>query len=158
MAKSLNNIIAGLPAQERRQIEARARQLITEEMSLQDLRKAVGKTQTAVAKRLKVGQDAVSKLETRSDMYISTLRGFVEAMGGELELVAQFPDRPPVRLEELGALTLRRTRRRPRPTREEVRQALALLNLSDDDNEAGSLELLRLCAAAVPIIFHGGRT
>ena len=63
-------------------------------MSLQDLRKAIGKTQTAIAKRLKVGQDAVSKLETRSDIYISMLRGFVKAMGGELELVARFPDRP----------------------------------------------------------------
>src|ERR1039458_5483349 len=104
MARTLNEIIADLPATERRKIEARAKQLIAEEMSLQDLRKAVGKTQTAVAKRLKVGQDAVSKLEKRSDMYISTLRGFVQAMGGELELVAQFPNRPPVRLEELGTL------------------------------------------------------
>ena len=115
MARTLNQVVAALPASERRKIEARARQLIAEEMSLQDLRKAVGKTQTAVAKRLKVGQDAVSKIETRSDMYISTLRGFVQAMGGELALVAQFPDRPPVRLGELGALALRRAPRRPRP-------------------------------------------
>lgn len=114
MARTLKEVVAGLPAKERRKIATRARQLIAEEVSLQDLRRAVGKTQTAVAKRLRVGQDAVSKLETRSDMYISTLRGFVEAMGGELELVAQFPNRPPVRLEELGALTLRRARRRPR--------------------------------------------
>src|SRR5258706_8718227 len=70
---SLNDFIARLPASERRRIEARAKELIAEEMSLQDLRRAVGKTQTAVARRLKVGQDAVSKLETRSDMYISTL-------------------------------------------------------------------------------------
>jgi hypothetical protein len=111
---SLNDFIARLPASERRRIEARAKELIAEEMSLQDLRRAVGKTQTAVARRLKVGQDAVSKLETRSDMYISTLRGFIEAMGGELELVAQFPDRPPVRLEELGTLAPRRRSRRSR--------------------------------------------
>ncbi len=112
MARTLKEVIADLPANERRRVEARAKELIAEEMSLQDLRKAVGKTQTAVAKRLKVGQDAVSKLEMRSDMYISTLRGFVKAMGGELELVAQFPDRPPVRLEELGTLAARRKTRR----------------------------------------------
>ena len=99
MARTLNDVIAALPKGERAKIEARARELVAEEMSLQDLRKAIGKTQTAVAKRLKVGQHAVSKLEARSDMYISTLRGFVKAMGGELELVARFPKRPPVRLD-----------------------------------------------------------
>src|SRR5271157_346184 len=102
MARTLNDLVASLPKEEREKIQARARELIAEEMSLQDLRKAIGKTQTAVAKRLKVGQDAVSKLETRSDMYISTLRGFLRAMGGELELIARFHDRPSVRIEELG--------------------------------------------------------
>jgi len=103
MPKTLKQAIAALPKEERERVEKRSRQLIAEEMSLQDLRKAVGKTQTAVARRLRVGQDAVSKLETRSDMYISTLRGFVKAMGGELELVASFRNRPPVKLERLGA-------------------------------------------------------
>jgi transcriptional regulator with XRE-family HTH domain len=112
MARTLNDVIAALPKGERAKIEARARELVAEEMSLQDLRKAIGKTQTAVAKRLKVGQHAVSKLEARSDMYISTLRGFVKAMGGELELVARFPKRPPVRLEELGRASPRRKRDR----------------------------------------------
>ena len=72
----------------------------------------IGKTQTAIAKRLRVGQEAVSKLESRSDMYISTLRGFVKAMGGELELVARFPNRPAVRLDELGLAAPRRKRRK----------------------------------------------
>jgi len=118
--RTLNEVIADLPAAERAKIAARARELIAEEMSLQDLRKAIGKTQTVVARRLKVGQDAVSKLETRSDMYISTLRGVLKAMGGELELIARFPDRPPVRLQELGgasrrqAAVGRRRQRRPR--------------------------------------------
>ena len=110
MPRTLKQVIAALPESERVKIEARASELIAEEMSLQALRKAIGKTQKAVAKRLKVGQDAVSKLETRGDMYLSTLRGFVEAMGGELELVARFPDRPPVRLEELGSGVSRRRR------------------------------------------------
>ena len=95
-------------------IDARARELIAEQMSLQRLRKMIGKTQTAVAKRLKVGQDAVSKIETRGDMHVSTLRDFINAMGGELELIAQFPDRPPVRLEALG--TASSHSKRPRTT------------------------------------------
>jgi DNA-binding transcriptional ArsR family regulator len=110
MARTLKQVIAALPAGERHRIKARAAQLIAEEMTLQDLRKAIGKTQTAVARRLKVGQDAVSKIETRGDMYISTLRGFVQAMGGELELVARFRDRPPVRLEAPSAAAPRRKR------------------------------------------------
>src|ERR1700730_15387596 len=108
MPRTLNEIIAALPEGEQAKIEARARELIAEETSLQDLRKAIGKTQAAIAKRLKVGQDAVSKLETRSDMYISTLRNVLKAMGGELELIARVPGRPPVRLAELGAVTPRR--------------------------------------------------
>ena len=108
MPRTLNEVVASLPEAERAKIEARARELIAEEMSLQDLRKAIGKTQTAIAKRLKVGQDAVSKIETRSDMYISTLRSVLKAMGGELELIARFPDRPAVRLQELGTASPRR--------------------------------------------------
>ena len=115
MARSLKEVIASLPKEEQEKIEGRARELIAEEMSLQQLRKAVGKTQTAIAKKLKVGQDAVSKLETRSDMYLSTLRGFVRAMGGELELVAKFPDRRPVRLEEIGIVTPQPRKRDRRP-------------------------------------------
>ena len=112
MPRTLNEVVGSLPERERVKIEARARELIAEEMSLQDLRKAIRKTQTAIARRLKVGQDAISKLETRSDMYISTLRSVVKAMGGELELIARFPDRPPVRLEEFGAASPRRKRER----------------------------------------------
>jgi hypothetical protein len=108
MPRTLSEVIATLPASERARIEARAQQLIAEEMSLQELRKAMGKTQTAVARRLKVGQHAVSRIETRGDMHVSTLRGFIKAMGGKLELVAHFPDRPPVRLETIGAAPARR--------------------------------------------------
>ena len=112
MPRTLNEIVDTLPETERAKIEARARELVAEEMSLQDLRKAIGKTQTAIARRLEVGQDAVSKLEARSDMTISTLRGVLEAMGGELELIARFPDRPPIHLKQLGAASPRRKRNR----------------------------------------------
>ena len=55
-------------------------------------------TQKDVAKKLKISQDGVSRLEQRSDVMLSTLRKYVEAMGGSLNLVAQFPDRPPVEI------------------------------------------------------------
>jgi len=61
-------------------------------MPLQELRHARHLSQEQLAKTLSVKQAAVSKLEKRTDMYISTLRNFIKAMGGELEIVARFPD------------------------------------------------------------------
>ena len=66
------------------------------------LRKAMNRTQVEVAKALKVGQDTVSRYEKRSDMLLSTLQGYVEAMGGELDLVVTFPNRKAVKLKTLG--------------------------------------------------------
>ena len=62
------------------------------EMALDELRQAREKTQQELAEVLKVNQAAVSKLESRIDMYVSTLRKYVEALGGELEINARFPD------------------------------------------------------------------
>ena len=98
MARTVNEVVASLSRRERTKIEARAQTLVAEEMSLRDLRKAIGKTQATVARRLGVGQEAVSRLEMRGDMHLSTLRNMLEAMGGELELIARFPGRPPARL------------------------------------------------------------
>jgi transcriptional regulator with XRE-family HTH domain len=85
-------------------VEERAKALIAEEMSLQDLRKARKKTQVRVAKELGIKQENVSRIEKRSDLLISTLSGYVEAMGGKLSLVAEFPDRPPITLTGIAAL------------------------------------------------------
>ncbi|HVY14009.1 MAG TPA: XRE family transcriptional regulator [Rhodopila sp.] len=74
------------------------------ELSLAELRKARSLTQDQLAADLHVGQASIAKLERRTDMYLSTLRRFVEAMGGELEIVARFPDQPLVRLRGLGEL------------------------------------------------------
>jgi|SRR5689334_20805594 len=112
MAKSLHDVIADLPADERARIEARAAELIKEEMSLQDLRKAMRQTQVRIARKMKVGQDSVSRVEQRADMLISTLRDYVKAMGGELDLVASFPNRPPVRLKRLGEIRAATPKRR----------------------------------------------
>ena len=65
---------------------------IVEEMPLEELRAARELTQTSLAKILDVGQSEVSKIEKRTDMYVSTLASYVKAMGGELEICAVFPD------------------------------------------------------------------
>jgi len=65
---------------------------IVEEMPLEELRAARELTQTSLAKILEVGQSEVSKIEKRTDMYVSTLASYVKAMGGELEICAVFPD------------------------------------------------------------------
>jgi transcriptional regulator with XRE-family HTH domain len=98
MAKKLDDIMAALPAQRRARIEGRAMELAT----LKDLRKAAEQTQEDLAVALGVGQDTISRLEKRSDMLLSTLRHYVESMGAKLELVAQFPNRPPVVIDHLG--------------------------------------------------------
>ena len=102
VARTLAEKIQQLPAARRKKIEARDTALIAEKMSLRDLRKAMNRTQVEMAKALKVGQDTVSRYEQRSDMLLSTLQGYVQAMGGELDLVVTFPDREPVKLKSLG--------------------------------------------------------
>jgi DNA-binding transcriptional regulator YiaG len=102
MARTLAEKMQQLPAVRREKVEARAAELVAEEMSLRDLRKAMSRTQVELAKVLKVGQDTVSRYEQRSDMLLSTLQGYVQAMGGELDLVVTFPNRKPVKLKSLG--------------------------------------------------------
>ena len=98
MSVNVNDIIAKLDPERRRRIEERAAELIAEEMTLRELRKARQLTQARVAAELGISQDGVSRLEQRSDLLLSTLRKTVEAMGGSLTLIARFPDRPPVEL------------------------------------------------------------
>ncbi|MGH9342501.1 MAG: helix-turn-helix domain-containing protein [Terriglobia bacterium] len=102
MPVSVDKIIAKLSPSQRKQVEARAAELIAEEMTLRQLRKARKLTQVRMAKTLGISQDGVSRLEKRTDLLLSTLRKTVEAMGGNLSLVAEFPDRPPVVLSSLG--------------------------------------------------------
>jgi DNA-binding XRE family transcriptional regulator len=104
MAKNVNEIIKSLPANRRKKVEARADELIAEEMTLQELRRARKLTQVRLAKRLHVAQKQISEIEKRTDMHISTLRRAIEAMGGSLSIVAEFPDRKPVVLSGLPSL------------------------------------------------------
>jgi len=104
MAKTLKDKMKGLSADRRKKIETRAANLISEELTLRSLRRAHHMTQEHVAKSLHIGQDGVSRIEKRTDLLVSTLRSFVEAMGGQLRIVAQFPDRPPVILSGFAAM------------------------------------------------------
>ena len=76
-------------------------------MPLQELRRALDLTQQQVAAALGINQVAVSKMEGQTDMYVSTLRRFVEAMGGELRIVARFPQ---------GAVEINQFKREPEPS------------------------------------------
>jgi transcriptional regulator with XRE-family HTH domain len=100
--KTLNDKMKKLSAARRKKVEARAAELIAEEMSLRDLRRAHKMTQTYVGRALGISQDQVSRIEKRSDLLLSTLRKYVEGMGGSLSLIAEFPDRKPVVLSGIA--------------------------------------------------------
>lgn len=100
--RNIDTIRAELSPARRKKVAARAAQLVAEEMTLRDLRRARKLTQVRMAKQLGISQDGVSRLEKRSDLLLSTLRKTVEAMGGRLSLVAEFPDREAVVLSSIG--------------------------------------------------------
>jgi transcriptional regulator with XRE-family HTH domain len=102
MGRNLNDIIAELPPARRARIDAEYNKLKQNVESLRELRKIAGKAQADIAAALKIKQPSVSKIEKQADMYLSTLRSYVEAIGGELELVVKLPERPVLRLQHLG--------------------------------------------------------
>ena len=102
MATNVDDKIRKLSPAQRKKVEARAATLIAAEMTLRELRRARKLTQVRIAKKLGITQDSVSRLESRSDLLLSTLRKTVEAMGGNLSLVAEFPDREPVVLSGIA--------------------------------------------------------
>ncbi len=104
MAIALKEKMAGLSPERQQQIALMTAELIAEEKTLRDLRLALSLTQERMAETLGVGQESISRLEKRSDLLISTLGSYIKAMGGELRLVAQFPDREPVILKGLVAM------------------------------------------------------
>lgn len=91
MAKSFNTLLETVPPNRRQQIEEHVEELLLA-MALQELRKKRHLTQQQLAERLNLQQAAILKMENQSDMHISTLRQIIAAMGGELKLVAHFPD------------------------------------------------------------------
>ena len=93
-----------LAPERRARIEARTQELLTQEMSLRELRQALEQTQASLAERLGVNQENISRLEQRSDLLLSTLSRYVGALGGKLSIVVEYPDRPPVALTGIRAL------------------------------------------------------
>jgi transcriptional regulator with XRE-family HTH domain len=102
MARTLRDKMATLDAGRRARIEAEADRLHAEYLTLQELRKAKAMTQVQLADVLGVQQATVAKYERQSDLLISTLASYVEAMGGKLKLTVEFPDSKPVALDGLG--------------------------------------------------------
>ncbi len=91
MAKKFAELRAKMSPEARAQAEEKANTMLAE-MPLNELRQARGLSQKMLAEVLHVQQPAIAKIEKRTDMYISTLRSHIEAMGGHLEVIAKFPD------------------------------------------------------------------
>ncbi|MBW4045572.1 MAG: XRE family transcriptional regulator [Acidobacteria bacterium] len=91
MTRTFSDLTGKMSAKDRAEIKARSTKLLRE-LPLEQLRSARSLTQTNMAQILGVNQSAISKIEKRTDMYLSTLRSYVEAMGGSLEIQAVFPE------------------------------------------------------------------
>ena len=91
MANKFTGLRAGMSQSAREKADCIARQMLAE-MPLNELRQARGLSQKMLADVLHVHQPSIAKIEKRTDMYLSTLRSHIEAMGGELDVIARFPD------------------------------------------------------------------
>ncbi len=91
MARKFRDLMADWSPERIAEVEAGAREMLLE-MPLYRLRQSRNLTQDEVAEAMGTSQASVSKLERRSDVYLSSARRYVEAMGGELEITARFPD------------------------------------------------------------------
>lgn len=110
MARKFRELMEAMPAERRARVNAETARLEAE-MRLRELRNARDLSQADLAEALDTDQGNVSRLEQQGDMYVSTLRRYLEALGGTLEIVAHFPDRD-VRITQFGEL-----RRLPSPRR-----------------------------------------
>jgi transcriptional regulator with XRE-family HTH domain len=99
---TLNDKMKNLSPARRRKVQMRAEHLIRQEMTRQELRVARKRTQVKLAKDLGISQDGVSRIERRTDLLLSTLRQYVKALGGDLSLIAEFPDGEPVKLSGIA--------------------------------------------------------
>ncbi|VXD04955.1 Transcriptional regulator [Pseudomonas sp. 8Z] len=91
MAKKFAELRAKMAPEAQARVEAKAQELLAE-MPLNELRQARGLSQKVLAEVLHVQQPSIAKMEKRTDMYISTLRSHIEAMGGQLDVIARFPE------------------------------------------------------------------
>lgn len=96
MTINAKDLMGKLPQEKQRAIRARAEQIIAGDVNLRALRESSALTQKEMAEKLGIGQDNVSRMESREDMKLSTLKRWVDAVGGQLELVITFEDKPSV--------------------------------------------------------------
>ena len=99
---SLDEMLARESEDSRRRIEKMTEELIAEEMTLRELRLHQKLSQARLAKKLKIGQEGVSRIERRTDMNISTLNKYVKGVGATLRIEARFPNMPPIVLMDQG--------------------------------------------------------
>ncbi|MGD0482298.1 MAG: transcriptional regulator [Terracidiphilus sp.] len=130
MTVTLEEILNQMPEERRTRIFKRADE-IRQEINLREMRRLRRVTQARLSKKLKIGQEGISRIERRADLYLSTLRNYVEGVGGKLSLVVEFPDRAPVVLSGFGegseASKPKKpaAKRRKRPTRSKAGKRLA---------------------------------
>lgn len=101
MARKWNELKQTMSPESRARVDARVRDTL-ESMPLAEIRRAIGLTQTDLAAQLDMNQGSVSKIEHAADMYLTTLRKYVEALGGELHLTARFPNGRQIEIDQLG--------------------------------------------------------
>lgn len=104
MGRTLDEVMAGLPAERRQAVEARVEDLLREVEGLRALRILAERSQEQIADGLGIKQPSVHKIERQADLYLSTLRRFVEAAGGTLELRVNLPGKGTIRLTGIGDL------------------------------------------------------
>jgi transcriptional regulator with XRE-family HTH domain len=123
MGRNLKQIIAALPTDRQARIDARYREMKDEVEGLRELRQIAGKAQAEIATTLNIKQPSVSKIESQADMYLSTLRSYVEAIGGELDLMVRLPKRRVLRIQHLGDVLAAESK--PRASSQRARVAAA---------------------------------
>jgi hypothetical protein len=104
MGRTRSEIMASLPSKRRAKIVARTEEMIAELDGLKAVRKLAGKTQEQIAVALGKKQPSVQKMEAQADYYVSTLRRFVEAAGGTVEIRVTLPGHAPVKLRDFAEL------------------------------------------------------
>jgi len=102
--KTFREKLAELPEERRSIIETEGQQLLQEYMTLQEIRKAIGLTQKEIAEAMDIEQNHVSRLERRTDMKLSTLKEFIEALGGKLKVSIEIPGKEPISISGLVGL------------------------------------------------------
>lgn len=114
MARKFQELIDQMSPERRAEYDRNVKQLRAQmrldEMRLHELRRALRLSQQTLARRLKTDQAQISRLEQRTDLFVSTLRRYVEALGGQLEIVATFPEGASVRIENFSDLRPEKSR------------------------------------------------